>query len=69
MKITMDRDGYLGCGHEENCAQVFKLWVEGDGKSAIAIVEQYRKGDLGEGEVEATSTIASKQPGTTTPCK
>jgi len=31
------------------CPQVFKLQVEGDGKAAI--VEQYRKDDLGKGEV------------------
>lgn len=31
------------------CPQIFKLQVEGDGKAAI--VEQYRKEDLGKGEV------------------
>ena len=50
MKITIDRDGCINCGNcEAMCPQVFKLQVEGDGKAAI--VEQYRKDDLGNGKV------------------
>jgi ferredoxin len=50
MEITIDRDGCMSCGNcEANCPQIFKLQVEGDGKSAI--LEPYRKGDLGKGEI------------------
>ena len=50
MKISIDRDGCISCGNcEAVCPDVFKLLVEGDGKSSI--VEKYRKGDLGKGEV------------------
>ena len=48
MKVLIDREGCIGCGVcEALCSQVFKLL--NDGKSAI--VEKYRKGNLGEGEV------------------
>jgi len=50
MKVSIDRDGCISCGNcEAVCPQVFKLQVEGDGKAGI--VEAYRKGDLGKGEV------------------
>jgi ferredoxin len=50
MKITIDRDGCISCGNcEAMCPRVFKLQVEGDGKAAI--IELYRKEDLGKGEV------------------
>jgi ferredoxin len=48
MKVQIDREGCIGCGVcEVLCSEVFKL-VE-DGKSSI--VEKYRKGSLGKGEV------------------
>jgi ferredoxin len=51
MNIAIERDGCISCGNcEAVCPQVFKLQVEGDGKAAI--VEAYRKEDLGKGEVE-----------------
>jgi ferredoxin len=50
MKISIDREGCISCGNcEAICPDVFKLLVESDGKSGI--VEKYRKGDLGKGEV------------------
>jgi ferredoxin len=50
MKISIDREGCISCGNcEAVCPDVFKLLVENDGKSSI--VEKYRKGDLGKGEV------------------
>jgi len=49
MKVTIDREGCIGCGVcEALCPEVFIL-IE-DGKSSI--VEKYRAGGLGEGEVE-----------------
>jgi ferredoxin len=49
MKVTIDREGCIGCGVcQAMCPDVFKL-IE-DGKSSI--VEGHRKGSLGEGEVE-----------------
>lgn len=49
MKVMINREGCIGCGVcEALCPEVFKL-ID-DGKSAI--VEKYRKGELGEGEVE-----------------
>jgi ferredoxin len=49
MKISIDREGCIGCGVcEALCPEVFKLLE--DGKSGI--VEKYRRGNLGEGEVE-----------------
>jgi ferredoxin len=48
MKVLIDREACLGCGVcEALCLEVFKLLD--DGKSGI--VEKYRKGNLGEGEV------------------
>jgi ferredoxin len=48
MKVSIDREGCIGCGTcEATCPEVFKL-VE-DGKSSIT--EKYRKEDLGKGEV------------------
>jgi ferredoxin len=48
MKVFIDREGCIGCGIcEALCPEVFKLLD--DGKSGI--VEKYRKGSLGEGEV------------------
>jgi ferredoxin len=48
MKISIDREGCIGCGVcEALCPDVFKLLE--DGKSGI--VERYRRGNLGEGEV------------------
>lgn len=50
MKITIDRDGCISCGNcEACCPQVFKLQIETDGKAAI--IEPYRKEELGKGEV------------------
>jgi ferredoxin len=48
MRVTIDREGCIGCGVcEALCREVFRL-IE-DGKSSI--VEKYRMGNLGEGEV------------------
>jgi ferredoxin len=48
MKVRIDREGCIGCAVcEALCPDVFKL-IE-DGKSSI--VEKYRKGNVGEGEV------------------
>lgn len=48
MKISIDREGCIGCAVcEALCPEVFKLLE--DGKSGI--VENHRKGSLGEGEV------------------
>ena len=48
MKVSIDRESCIGCGVcEALCPEVFKLLD--DGKSGI--VEKYRKGSLGEGEV------------------
>jgi ferredoxin len=48
MKVFIDREECIGCGVcEALCPEVFKLLD--DGKSGI--VEKYRKGSLGEGEV------------------
>jgi ferredoxin len=48
MKVSIDREGCIGCGVcEALCPKVFKLLD--DGKSAIA--EKYRKENLGKGEV------------------
>ena len=48
MRVIIDREGCIGCGVcEALCPEVFIL-VE-DGKSSI--VEKYRGGSLGEGEV------------------
>ena len=48
MKVSIDREGCIGCGVcEVLCPEVFKL--SDDGKSSI--VERYRKISLGEGEV------------------
>jgi len=48
MRVTIDREGCIGCGVcEALCPEVFVL-VE-DGKSSI--VEKYRAGNPGEGEV------------------
>lgn len=48
MKITIDREGCIGCGVcEALCPEVFKLLD--DAKSGI--VEKYRKESLGKGEV------------------
>jgi len=48
MKVRIDREGCIGCAVcEALCPDVFKL-IE-DGKSSI--VEKYRKGNAGEGEV------------------
>ena len=48
MKVSIDREGCIGCGVcEALCSEVFRL-VE-DGKSSI--VEKHRKGSLGEGEI------------------
>ena len=50
MKVSIDREGCIGCGVcEALCSEVFRL-VE-DGKSSI--VEKHRKGSLGEGEIES----------------
>ncbi len=50
MKVSIDREGCISCGNcEAVCPEVFKLLTETDGKSSI--VEKYRKGDLGKGEV------------------
>jgi len=49
MKISIDRDGCIGCGVcEATCPKVFKLLE--DGKSAI--VKKYQKGALDKGEVD-----------------
>ena len=49
MKVSIDRDGCIGCGVcEALCPEVFKLLD--DGKSSI--VEKYRKGEPNEGEVD-----------------
>jgi ferredoxin len=49
MKVTIDREGCIGCGVcQAMCPDVFKL-IE-DGKSSI--VEGHRKRSLAEGEVE-----------------
>ena len=49
MKVAIDREGCIGCGAcEALCPEVFKLLE--DGKSSI--VEKYRSGELGKGEVE-----------------
>jgi ferredoxin len=48
MKIAIDRDGCIECGSCENlCPQVFHL--PPDDKSTV--VEKFRKGKPGEGEV------------------
>jgi ferredoxin len=48
MKVTIDREGCIGCGVcEALCPEVFKLFE--DGKSCIT--EKHRKGSLSEGEV------------------
>jgi ferredoxin len=48
MKVSIDREGCIGCGVcEATCPEVFKL-IE-DGKSSI--VEEYRKNEPGQGEV------------------
>jgi len=48
MKVTIDRDGCIQCGAcEQECAEVFLV----DGGEAAVIVEKYRKGDPGEGDV------------------
>jgi ferredoxin len=48
MKISIDREGCIGCGVcEAICPEVFKLLE--DGKSGI--VEKHRKESLSEGEV------------------
>jgi ferredoxin len=48
MKVAIDREGCIGCGVcEALCPDVFKLLE--DGKSGI--VEKYRAGDLGNGQV------------------
>jgi len=48
MKVFIDREDCIGCGVcEALCPEVFKLLE--DGKSGI--VEKYRRGSLGEGEV------------------
>jgi len=50
MKVSIDREGCISCGNcEAVCPEIFKLLVESDGKSSI--IEKYRKGDLGKGEV------------------
>jgi len=50
MRVLIDRENCIGCGTcEATCPEVFKLLPELDGKSSI--VETYRKGDLGKGEV------------------
>jgi ferredoxin len=49
MKVSIDREGCIGCGVcEALCSEVFRL-IE-DGKSSI--VEKHRNGSLGNGEVE-----------------
>jgi ferredoxin len=48
MKVTIDREGCIGCGVcEALCPEVFHL-ID-DGKSSIT--EKQRKSSLGEGEV------------------
>ncbi len=48
MRVTIEREGCIGCGVcEALCPEVFKL-IE-DGKSSIT--EKYRNGNMGEGEV------------------
>jgi ferredoxin len=48
MRVSIDREGCIGCGVcEVLCPEVFKLLD--DGKSGI--VERYRKISVGEGEV------------------
>jgi ferredoxin len=49
LKVTIDREGCISCGVcEVTCPEVFKL--QEDSKSGI--VESYRKGDVGIGEVD-----------------
>jgi ferredoxin len=49
MKISINREECIGCGVcEALCPEVFKLLE--DGKSGI--VDKYREGSLGEGQVE-----------------
>ncbi|MBX5328415.1 MAG: ferredoxin [Candidatus Bathyarchaeota archaeon] len=49
MKVTINREGCIGCGVcEALCPEVFKLLE--DTKSSI--VEKYRKGSPSEGEVD-----------------
>ena len=57
MKVFIDREGCIGCGVcEALCPKLFKLLD--DGKSGI--VEKYRKGSLGEGEVRDDLSSCAK---------